>query len=265
MISTSTNGASASRARRHATAAPAARSAAWERARRAAAGRRRDLRAAARRRPRRRRDVAPPAGDAAVPRDRSARSCSATSEPPRARPWQRPAVASGAARDAGAAGRLAAAARRLPRRRQPAPAAVSPRARAGRRGTRAGTGRARAVPQPQSLAASAGRPAAETLTREQIEERLLEIVSERTGYPADMLELDADLEGDLGIDSIKRVEIAGTFTQSLPASTSARRSTSRSSRRSRTLTGGDRHARGRDRRPRGVRDRGTTRRAAARG
>ncbi len=30
-----------------------------------------------------------------------------------------------------------------------------------------------------------------------------------------MLELDADLEGDLGIDSIKRVEIAGTFTQGL--------------------------------------------------
>src|ERR1700753_3305594 len=31
-----------------------------------------------------------------------------------------------------------------------------------------------------------------------------------------MLGLDADLEGDLGIDSIKRVEIAGTFTQDLP-------------------------------------------------
>ena len=55
----------------------------------------------------------------------------------------------------------------------------------------------------------------QALTREQIEERLLAIVSERTGYPVDMLELDADLEGDLGIDSIKRVEIAGTFTQSL--------------------------------------------------
>ena len=52
-------------------------------------------------------------------------------------------------------------------------------------------------------------------------------MSERTGYPADMLGLDADLEGDLGIDSIKRVEIAGTFTQGL-GRPSARRSTSRS-------------------------------------
>jgi acyl transferase domain-containing protein/NAD(P)-dependent dehydrogenase (short-subunit alcohol dehydrogenase family) len=51
--------------------------------------------------------------------------------------------------------------------------------------------------------------------RQQLTERLLAIVSERTGYPQEMLTLDADLEADLGIDSIKRVEIAGTFIQSL--------------------------------------------------
>ena len=70
----------------------------------------------------------------------------------------------------------------------------------------------------QSLAAPAAAVdsgTAAVMTREQIRERLLALVSERTGYPAEMLELDADLEGDLGIDSIKRVEIAGTFTQSL--------------------------------------------------
>ena len=39
---------------------------------------------------------------------------------------------------------------------------------------------------------------------------LLEVVSEKTGYPAEMLELDMDMEADLGIDSIKRVEILGT-------------------------------------------------------
>ncbi|HEX5757395.1 MAG TPA: SDR family oxidoreductase, partial [Arenimonas sp.] len=33
------------------------------------------------------------------------------------------------------------------------------------------------------------------------------IVAEKTGYPVDMLNLSMDLEGDLGIDSIKRVEI----------------------------------------------------------
>ncbi len=38
---------------------------------------------------------------------------------------------------------------------------------------------------------------------------LLEKVSARTGYPLDMLGLDLDLEADLGIDSIKRVEILG--------------------------------------------------------
>jgi NAD(P)-dependent dehydrogenase (short-subunit alcohol dehydrogenase family)/acyl carrier protein len=36
---------------------------------------------------------------------------------------------------------------------------------------------------------------------------MLRIVAEKTGYPVDMLNLGMDLEGDLGIDSIKRVEI----------------------------------------------------------
>jgi NAD(P)-dependent dehydrogenase (short-subunit alcohol dehydrogenase family)/acyl carrier protein len=53
------------------------------------------------------------------------------------------------------------------------------------------------------------------LSAEDIKERLLAIVSERTGYPEEMLGLDVDLEADLGIDSIKRVEIAGTLTQTI--------------------------------------------------
>src|SRR3546814_15981185 len=36
---------------------------------------------------------------------------------------------------------------------------------------------------------------------------LTALVAERTGYPIEMLAFDADLEADLGIDSIKRVEI----------------------------------------------------------
>ena len=80
-----------------------------------------------------------------------------------------------------------------------------------------------AVPDVEPVVAVDAPPAADvdapaTLSREAIQERLLEMVSERTGYPADMLALEADLEGDLGIDSIKRVEIAGSFTQSLPES-----------------------------------------------
>lgn len=45
---------------------------------------------------------------------------------------------------------------------------------------------------------------------------LLKIVSERTGYPEDMVAFDQDIEADLGIDSIKRVEILGLFRRSLP-------------------------------------------------
>ncbi|MFI5587591.1 SDR family NAD(P)-dependent oxidoreductase [Amycolatopsis sp. NPDC051758] len=37
------------------------------------------------------------------------------------------------------------------------------------------------------------------------------VISERTGYPADMIAGDLDLEADLSIDSIKRTEIAGTL------------------------------------------------------
>jgi len=42
---------------------------------------------------------------------------------------------------------------------------------------------------------------------------LLAIVSDRTGYPEDMLELDLDLEADLSIDSIKRIEILGELRE----------------------------------------------------
>ncbi|MFB9545798.1 type I polyketide synthase [Micromonospora sagamiensis] len=38
---------------------------------------------------------------------------------------------------------------------------------------------------------------------------VLTVLSERTGYPVDLIELDLDLEADLSIDSIKRAEIAG--------------------------------------------------------
>ena len=46
-----------------------------------------------------------------------------------------------------------------------------------------------------------------------IGQTLLELLSERTGYPTEMLDLTLNLEADLGIDSIKRVEILGAFQQ----------------------------------------------------
>lgn len=44
----------------------------------------------------------------------------------------------------------------------------------------------------------------------------IELVSERTGYPSEMLDPALDLESDLGIDSIKRVEIFSNFKRLLP-------------------------------------------------
>ncbi|MBQ7528494.1 SDR family NAD(P)-dependent oxidoreductase [bacterium] len=45
---------------------------------------------------------------------------------------------------------------------------------------------------------------------------VLSVVSQMTGYPAEMLNLDMNLESDLGIDSIKRVEILSAIQKTLP-------------------------------------------------
>jgi hypothetical protein len=44
---------------------------------------------------------------------------------------------------------------------------------------------------------------------------LVLIVSERTGYPKEMLDQDLDMEADLGIDSIKRIEVLGQLRDRL--------------------------------------------------
>ena len=73
---------------------------------------------------------------------------------------------------------------------------------------------------------------------------LLEAVADKTGYPIDMLELDMQLDTDLGIDSIKRVEILSAVQDRLPL----RRDRSRATRDAcvrfgRSLTGSRRKAR----------------------
>lgn len=60
-------------------------------------------------------------------------------------------------------------------------------------------------------------PVASGLAPQVIANRLLAVVADKTGYPAEMLELSMDMEADLGIDSIKRVEIFGTMTEAHPA------------------------------------------------
>jgi len=55
-----------------------------------------------------------------------------------------------------------------------------------------------------------------TSVESDLQTAFLDIVSEKTGYPADMLELGMDMEADLGIDSIKRVEILGAMQEQFP-------------------------------------------------
>ncbi len=69
----------------------------------------------------------------------------------------------------------------------------------------------------EAPAAQTGEPASRSLPTEEIIEVLVKVVSERTGYPAQMLKLDDNVTSDLGIDSIKWVEILGAYQAALPA------------------------------------------------
>ncbi|WP_405845405.1 SDR family oxidoreductase [Streptomyces sp. NBC_01518] len=72
-----------------------------------------------------------------------------------------------------------------------------------------------AAQQPTAVQELIAPPAPETVTEDNVLRVVLEIISERTGYPVDMIEPDLDLEADLSIDSIKRAEIAGELAQRL--------------------------------------------------
>ncbi|MFF1463199.1 SDR family NAD(P)-dependent oxidoreductase [Streptomyces sp. NPDC058330] len=68
-----------------------------------------------------------------------------------------------------------------------------------------------AAPAPAPAAVPAGPPSAAPgdtpLPAPELEELLLSVVARLTGYPTSMLTVDMELEADLGVDSIKRVEI----------------------------------------------------------
>jgi len=71
-----------------------------------------------------------------------------------------------------------------------------------------------APPIEQILPVAAPAPAGPSL--ESLTQSMLEVVSDKTGYPVEMLDLDMEIEADLGIDSIKRVEILGTMMDIYP-------------------------------------------------
>jgi acyl transferase domain-containing protein/acyl carrier protein len=65
------------------------------------------------------------------------------------------------------------------------------------------------VAQPSAAPAHAIEPAAAVacVSPDEIKAKVLEIVAEKTGYPPEMLDLDLDLEADLGIDTVKQAEM----------------------------------------------------------
>lgn len=64
-----------------------------------------------------------------------------------------------------------------------------------------------APPEPEEAELEAAETPSAPTTAEGMLELVTSIVSDKTGYPPDMLGADQDIEAELGIDSIKRVEI----------------------------------------------------------
>ncbi|HEX6824024.1 MAG TPA: SDR family NAD(P)-dependent oxidoreductase [Candidatus Sulfotelmatobacter sp.] len=83
----------------------------------------------------------------------------------------------------------------------PVAAAVTPTAPAT-----AGSDTQKAV-VPAPVAAAAVVPTKPAQKDDSVKERILALVVEKTGYPKDMLDLDLDLEADLGVDTVKQAEI----------------------------------------------------------
>jgi acyl carrier protein/NAD(P)-dependent dehydrogenase (short-subunit alcohol dehydrogenase family) len=69
-----------------------------------------------------------------------------------------------------------------------------------------------------AVAAPADMKSDQSDRSDKIAETLLAVVSEKTGYPVEMLEMEMGLDSDLGIDSIKRVEILSALQERLPGS-----------------------------------------------
>ncbi|WP_433605575.1 SDR family NAD(P)-dependent oxidoreductase [Dactylosporangium sp. CA-139114] len=71
------------------------------------------------------------------------------------------------------------------------------------------TARLGAAPAEAPAEVPAARPTAVQPVSSDCKEAVLAVLSDRTGYPVDLIDFDLDLEADLSIDSIKRAEVAG--------------------------------------------------------
>jgi acyl transferase domain-containing protein/NAD(P)-dependent dehydrogenase (short-subunit alcohol dehydrogenase family) len=99
----------------------------------------------------------------------------------------------------------------LPLAPQLPPVPVPPESHSPAPPARVFTARPAAAPVP----ARATQTAAET-SLPTVSATLLAVVSEKTGYPAESLDLNLSLDADLGVDSIKRVEILSALQERLP-------------------------------------------------
>ena len=66
---------------------------------------------------------------------------------------------------------------------------------------------------PPSAVAPAESPVADAAS-DDVEATVLAVVAEQTGYPSDLLDLDLDLEADLGIDTVKQAEVFASIRES---------------------------------------------------
>ncbi len=64
-------------------------------------------------------------------------------------------------------------------------------------------------PAPKQIISRATSVAAPALNETEVKNAVIALVSEKTGYPVEMLELDLDMEADLGIDTVKQAELFG--------------------------------------------------------
>ncbi|HUO59276.1 MAG TPA: SDR family NAD(P)-dependent oxidoreductase [Candidatus Acidoferrales bacterium] len=78
----------------------------------------------------------------------------------------------------------------------PTPAAVAPPAVESSQQPQSASARAKAVAMPSEDA---------------VKQRVLALVAEKTGYPIEMLDVDLDLEADLGVDTVKQAEVFATI------------------------------------------------------
>ncbi|MFO0686605.1 MAG: SDR family NAD(P)-dependent oxidoreductase [Sandaracinus sp.] len=69
---------------------------------------------------------------------------------------------------------------------------------------------------PSAAPAKAAAPAASGGGNVDLMKTMLEVVAQKTGYPVEMIGMEMELEADLGIDSIKRVEILAAVREQAP-------------------------------------------------